>query len=334
MDYAIVIGLAAGVVVLLALWIVALKSSAAARKDRSAAESARDEALARAKRAEDELRGMGNRTYLADFRPNHTYTLVHHQTIDLDGQTRHFGLVRQDGGAPTPFLVRQDLESLEDGDRFACVVDGIVRLDASAAQPQPAAPPEDATQMFGAPVMAEEEHTMMFGAVMPSATASADPDEGLPYLKVTAGNDLGKTFPLRFERGSIGREVHNAVALHDAGASRTHCIVEYQGTGFLITDNNSTNGTLLNGQKIQSQALHLGDTLKLSDTEMTFTCDGHECKDSDPAAAIAAYEKTLNKAPDYVEALKNLAFLLERNLARRKEAQPLWDRIAKLDKAG
>ena len=333
LENAVIIALAAGMALFLVLWILALKSSTKARALCTEAGVERDDALARAKRAEDELRGLGNRTYIADFRPNHTYSLIAHQTTELEGQPRFFGLVRQDGGGPTPFLTRQDLGELNDGDNFTCVRDGFAKLDESTTTSAQPAAPGDATQMFAAPLRNDGEHTMMFSAA-PASAPSQDPNEGLPYFKVTAGNDVGKTFPVRFERCTVGREIHNAVALHDAGASRTHCVVEYRGTGFWLSDNNSTNGTLLNGRPIQGEVLHLGDTLKLSDTEMVFTCEGHEIKAGDPDGAISAYEKTLRKAPDYVEALKTMAFLLERNLARRKEAQPLWDRIAKLEKMG
>ena len=63
-----------------------------------------------------------------------------------------------------------------------------------------------------------------------------------------------------------------------------------------------------------------------------FTCEGHDLKDSDAPKAIAALEKSIQREPEFVTALKVLAFMLERDIARRNEATPLWNTIARLEK--
>ena len=102
-------------------------------------------------------------------------------------------------------------------------------------------------------------------------------------------------------------------------------------TAIVLRDNNSTNGTLCNGEKIAEKALTFGDSVQVADTVMTFSCDGWEYRDSEPDKAIASFEACLEKEPNFVLALQHLAFLLERNVARKKEAEPLWKRITDID---
>ena len=100
---------------------------------------------------------------------------------------------------------------------------------------------------------------------------------------------------------------------------------------FVLKDRQSTNGTFCNGAQIQEAALNFGDIIKVGNSEMIFTCRRFELKDNDPVKAISLFEKCLQREPDFVTALKHLAFLMERDIARRKNAKPLWDRIKMLE---
>jgi len=143
--------------------------------------------------------------------------------------------------------------------------------------------------------------------------------------------DQGRRFPVSFSGVSIGREKGNQVALGDSSASRVHCRIDYENHGFVLRDNASTNGTLCNDKRITETALSFGDVIHVAETRMRWTCEGFELRVSDPAGAIRAFEDSLEQAPDFVAAIKNLAFLLEKDIARKKEAQPLWDRLARLE---
>ena len=74
--------------------------------------------------------------------------------------------------------------------------------------------------------------------------------------------------------------------------------------------------------------LERGDRIQVSDSVMEFTAAGYESKDSDPAQAIADFEKYLEREPNSLLALKNLAFLLERDMRMQKEADSLWKRVS------
>lgn len=68
---------------------------------------------------------------------------------------------------------------------------------------------------------------------------------------------------------SIGRGEENKVVLKDRDISRFHCEIVADGDGvFELLDLNSTNGTFLNGTKIQQSTLVPGDTIQIGDTLM------------------------------------------------------------------
>lgn len=49
---------------------------------------------------------------------------------------------------------------------------------------------------------------------------------------------------------TIGRETDNDIVIDSKLASRHHCMIQKIGDAFFLKDENSTNGTLLNGQRI------------------------------------------------------------------------------------
>jgi len=82
--------------------------------------------------------------------------------------------------------------------------------------------------------------------------------------------------PMRYEMtgdtASIGHQRGNTVTLSgDPGLSRTHCRIRSAGKGFVVEDAGSTNGTRLNGQRIQgAEPLCSGDVVRIGSTEIVF----------------------------------------------------------------
>ena len=68
----------------------------------------------------------------------------------------------------------------------------------------------------------------------------------------------------------LGRSEDCDLIVDDAQASRHHVRVEPRDGGFVLTDLDSTNGTLLNGRRVQSARLEDGDTLCLGDAVFRF----------------------------------------------------------------
>ena len=171
------------------------------------------------------------------------------------------------------------------------------------------------------------EKTVLFS---PSAEES-ETYAGMPYVRVTAGKDEGMLHYLQFSRNTIGRDRSNSLPIKDGNSSRWHCEIVFRDHHFVLADNNSTNGTFCNGERIQECRLDFGDRITMGDTAMVFSCEGFDLTDSNSAEAIRAFEKCLEKQPDFLLALKHLAFLMERDIKRQQDAQPLWDRIRKLE---
>lgn len=68
----------------------------------------------------------------------------------------------------------------------------------------------------------------------------------------------------------IGRELDNALRIPDPSISRHHCVIRQTGTGYEIQDLQSSNGVLLNGNRVQSSPLKHGDRVTLGQIQITF----------------------------------------------------------------
>ncbi|MBI1208984.1 MAG: FHA domain-containing protein [Azospirillum sp.] len=196
----------------------------------------------------------------------------------------------------------------------------------SVAEPPPVrpAPPKRDSD-------AGTDETVMFNKAA-MAPQPRDEFHGMVLVRVTAGPDAGREFKLPFETVTVGRAANNRILINEDMASRCHAELRYEGNRFAIKDNGSTNGTLRNGNPVSQQPLEFGDVIAIGKTELLFTCEGHDLGTSDPAKAIAAYERTLERQPDFISALQNLAFLLERDVARRRDAAAVWDRLKKAER--
>ncbi|MHC5057845.1 MAG: FHA domain-containing protein [Planctomycetota bacterium] len=74
------------------------------------------------------------------------------------------------------------------------------------------------------------------------------------------------------DTATIGHQRGNTVTLSgDPGLSRTHCRIRSAGRGFVVEDAGSTNGTRLNGRRIQAaEPLCSGDKIRIGSTEIAF----------------------------------------------------------------
>ena len=89
-------------------------------------------------------------------------------------------------------------------------------------------------------------------------------------LVVEIGPDEGKEFPLRGTM-RIGRSDDSEVALTDAQASRQHAAVSLEPGGFVVQDLNSSNGTFVNGRKLdEPRLLKDGDRIRVANTVLAF----------------------------------------------------------------
>jgi FHA domain/Protein of unknown function (DUF3662) len=75
-------------------------------------------------------------------------------------------------------------------------------------------------------------------------------------------------------RALIGRSEDSDIFLVDPSVSRTHAVVEVDGAEPTVRDLGSTNGTFVNGERIDARPLRPGDELKFGNTQMRFEALG------------------------------------------------------------
>ncbi len=68
----------------------------------------------------------------------------------------------------------------------------------------------------------------------------------------------------------IGRSEESEIVLLDPSVSRVHALVEIAAGAATVRDLGSTNGTYLNGRRIEAQTLRDGDELRFGNTRMRF----------------------------------------------------------------
>lgn len=139
-----------------------------------------------------------------------------------------------------------------------CTQCGAETSDSDKSCPECGHPSPDATAAFE-PIGTDE------GDAAPVAEAL----EG-PVLVVRKGPQPGERFYLDRGKLSIGRDPASDIFLNDMTVSRTHALLEVEGSAVTVTDAGSLNGTYLNGICVDSGALHEGDVLQVGTFQMVY----------------------------------------------------------------
>ena len=91
----------------------------------------------------------------------------------------------------------------------------------------------------------------------------------MAFLKVLDSPDPSlkdQTIPLSGKETSIGRGKENGLVLEDLAVSRHHARIVEEPDGHLLIDNNSANGSWVNGQRVTEMRLKPGDQIRLGKT--------------------------------------------------------------------
>ncbi len=130
--------------------------------------------------------------------------------------------------------------------------------DQSRARLVPEAPPPDATGMYSA-----------------SALGTVDYASRAPRLVVerAPGHEPGMIYDLDGDL-VLGRGDRAEIRLEDPFASSRHARIYEQGNSVVVEDLDSTNGTYLNEELLQTpRPLHPGDRVRIGDSEFAFEVD-------------------------------------------------------------
>ena len=97
------------------------------------------------------------------------------------------------------------------------------------------------------------------------------------YLMGMSGSVKGQKFEIRKDRMAIGRNQINDVVLTDEAVSSQHCYVARRGESYVLHDLNSTNGTLLNFERLTDEAeLKPKHMIQIGSCEFMFNDDSEE----------------------------------------------------------
>lgn len=117
--------------------------------------------------------------------------------------------------------------------------------------------PLQATQVQ--PIMSTSQPTVAYPASQPMPAAA------IPTLVATSGPLSGQRFPISVPT-EAGREAAGISLAFDSMASRKHAVFTPGPQGLTVQDLGSTNGTMVNGKKVQMQPLKPGDTIQIGTT--------------------------------------------------------------------
>jgi hypothetical protein len=92
----------------------------------------------------------------------------------------------------------------------------------------------------------------------------------MPVLWLTRGRAASPVVPLSRPVTLIGRHPSCRMMVSDRWVSRRHAQILHTGSSYVLTDLNSTNGTYVNGKRVQNRLLHPGDVVRVGGTQFVF----------------------------------------------------------------
>ena len=92
-----------------------------------------------------------------------------------------------------------------------------------------------------------------------------------PSLFIFRGNDQGVRYELSADVLGLGRDASNAIQVHDTEVSRRHAEIRRTNKVYTLVDLGSSNGTYVNGKRIEQHVLASGDEVQLGGTQLLYT---------------------------------------------------------------
>jgi len=135
------------------------------------------------------------------------------------------------------------------------------RLVADETSTEPPPPPELPVE--------QPAQTMIYRAPTPPVE-DALPPEPEPQREVVSLTVAGRQHVVTEPRVVLGRSRDAGVRISDVNISRKHAEVREENSSYWVVDLGSTNGTLVNGKRVDRQRLRDGDRITLGSTEIVF----------------------------------------------------------------
>ncbi|MEE8605373.1 MAG: SpoIIE family protein phosphatase [Candidatus Aminicenantaceae bacterium] len=145
-------------------------------------------------------------------------------------------------------------------------------------------------------------------------------------------------FILKEEKISLGRSGDNDIPIQDPFSSGNHALIYPKDSRYMIRDNNSKNGTFLNGKRVQKETeLNKGDEILIGSTRIVFDKElstNVEMTDAGPSSAninTIMHLKEILKKPDISTTIRAAAKDLD--LDRIKTEHRSFSVISEVSKA-
>lgn len=121
----------------------------------------------------------------------------------------------------------------------------------------------------------------------------------MPAFVVVSGPNLGARYPLNSSTNSstvrIGRDSRCEIHFDDTETSRKHAEIELVGDSYVLTDLKSSNGTVVNGQTIETKTLLDGDRVQIGKQILVF-----RLREAIPSATDKDYlQRSVSIVPDH-----------------------------------
>ena len=120
-------------------------------------------------------------------------------------------------------------------------------------------------------------------------------------LVISRGRNQGNKYLLTDHSVQIGRDKSNCISVMDTEVSRFHCQVLIRDNEIVIEDKQSSNGTFVNGKRIQRTILSSDDSIRIGKTELVFDYGSVELSDTDYGQNIDSQRDTDNLANSITE---------------------------------
>jgi len=112
-------------------------------------------------------------------------------------------------------------------------------------------------------------HTMIYRAPVAPAVETPPPIPE-PTREVVTLTVAGKRHEITEASVVVGRSREADIRISDVNSSRRHAELRQEGAAFWIVDLDSTNGTSVNGERVDRQRLRDGDRIEIGTTEIVF----------------------------------------------------------------
>jgi pSer/pThr/pTyr-binding forkhead associated (FHA) protein len=143
-----------------------------------------------------------------------------------------------------------------------------------------------------------------------------------------ADGEANESFDLGQRSVNLGRAPENSIVLAEAKISRMHAQLNWVGDGWEVVDLGSSNGTFVNGERVERARVLPGDTIELGDSVLRYELGAAE---ADRSSAQVDQPVTIDNEADLEKTLTDATVSVKLSqvdvprLAVRLPGRPTWE---------